>query len=286
MKRKNENKLFYICRINMPEGPEVKRTSEELNEELKSLYLTSLIVSEKGQKLVKNKMPYDYGKIVKIVSYGKKIIFCLNYLAKSFYLVSSLGMEGKWRYESKDLKHVCATLQLSEKKGKFLINKREVYYDDTRRFGSLEFTEDLNFLNSLGPDILSEAISVEDFKSRFDSQKGRQICQSLLDQSVISGVGNYLKADILYSAKIKPDRLCSEIKANEWSALHSFTYSLAKESYHNYGLTIKSYFTPSLKKGSYKPRVYGREEDDKGNEVVKETFKDGRTTHWVPNVQK
>jgi len=37
---------------------------------------------------------------------------------------------------------------------------------------------------------------------------------------------------------------------------------------------------------SRKFAVYGQKTDPQGNEVVKEKTRDGRVTHWVPDIQK
>ena len=63
------------------------------------------------------------------------------------------------------------------------------------------------------------------------------------------------------------------------------TRKIILESYKQGGLTIKTYWDPDGNKGKYKPKVYGLNKDEYGNDIIKETFKDGRTTHYVKSLQ-
>jgi DNA-formamidopyrimidine glycosylase len=259
----------------MPEGPEVKNTARCLNSTASSFYLLKINSNI-------DKIPSFKGclYIHKVVSYGKKIIFVFN----DKYLVSSLGMEGKWRFDPAGLKHVRCTLTLGQKKGRFIVPCKTLYYDDSRMFGSLNFHQDLSFVNKLGPDVLKYQIEEKEFIPLFPMKK--TIAQALLDQSIIAGIGNYLKCDILYESKVAPSRLCSSLTPKEWSNIYKACYSLPRESYEKNGLTIRTYLTPDLVKGNYNTRVYGRDTDDQGNKVIKEKSKDGRSTYWCPDVQK
>ena len=59
------------------------------------------------------------------------------------------------------------------------------------------------------------------------------------------------------------------------------------DSYRCQGASISSYYTTYDQKGTYVFRflVYGRDTDDLGNMVIRERTLDGRTSHWVKNVQ-
>ena len=57
------------------------------------------------------------------------------------------------------------------------------------------------------------------------------------------------------------------------------------ESYLSKGATISTYYNIDEKKGVFKFKVYGKEKDDLGNIIIKEKTDDGRTSHWVKEIQ-
>ena len=108
-----------------------------------------------------------------------------------------------------------------------------------------------------------------------------------MDQSVVSGVGNYVKAEALYLSKISPHRLVSSLTDIDLQNLNLATRSVLVNSFESGGATIQSYrsFYGEVGDATQRFAVYGRKTDPEGREIIKEQTKDGRTTHWVPQVQ-
>lgn len=168
-------------------------------------------------------------------------------------------------------------------------------FSDVRGFGGLAYIRnglDLAcYFSDIGPDLLELALNGgpdEEAWLGFLSKKNcanRQICQVLMDQSVVAGIGNYLKAEILYDAGIRPDRLTFSLSREEKLCLLRSTQRIIVESYRVGGLTIENFRAPDGRHGAYQRKVYGQTLDPLGRKVVTETFKDGRSTHWVPEAQ-
>ena len=78
---------------------------------------------------------------------------------------------------------------------------------------------------------------------------------------LFSGIGNYLKAEILYNAKICPFRNVSDIKDEEWKTI----YNSIKE----------------VTKGDYEIKVYSKKITSKGEKVLSKISKDNRRTWYV-----
>ena len=108
-----------------------------------------------------------------------------------------------------------------------------------------------------------------------------------MNQSVISGIGNYLKAEILYACEISPHRFCKDITETEFKSLAESCYWITRLSYKMGGATLATYKDAAGKKGEFSRRfaVYNQKYDPEGRVVIKETTKDKRMTHWVPEVQ-
>ncbi len=291
----------------MPEGPEVKIITEQLSIQLKEKDIIGIEFTDKSKFW--NKAPessklhltkFKKGipgwekikfpiKIYNITCKGKQIFFHLRSPLCTIYLNSTLGMEGRWLNHRE--KHSDLWLNLGYKNGRLNVIKEKIYYDDSRHFGNLTLLNQIEYdrkLNKLGPDVLSDPnLTFDKWLSRFSLAKcqNKQICVILLNQEIISGIGNYLKSEILYRCGIKPDRLVSNISAIKLEQLRIIAIQTITESYKSNGLTIRSYLSPDGKKGKFQCQVYGKDLDPYGNEVIKTKFKDGRTTYWVKECQ-
>ena len=274
----------------MPEGPEVKITTDFLKSYAGKQFHTMSILSGRYSKkgdvpgLEEVSLP---AKIADVNCKGKFIYFTLSYKVnetceKYFYLFNTLGMTGMWTDKKTKHSRFCF----------FFDDESALYFNDIRSFGTLKFVHSKKELdrklNSLGPDVLASEVSLQEFVDRFIKKPNKTIAECLMNQSVVSGVGNYLKAEILYCSHISPNRLIKDISSLEWVSLHSNTVAQIRKSYKLGGATIATYRQPNGDEGLYNRRfaVYNESFDPLGNEVIKETTADKRTTHWVPAIQK
>jgi len=292
----------------MPEGPEVKRTSELLNQlyagktivdinfDTKSRYYISderranPSLVNKAQWTILQKFTQGFGafksklplKILRIYARGKKIFFELQH---EVTLVSFFGMEGRWepRLPEGPRKHSNLWLTLSD--GTYLD------FNDSRHMGSIEFIfneVDLKRkLEEFGPDILQDEITPEIWTRiiRNNRIRNKPLCEFLLEQERISGIGNYLRAEIMYRAQVRPDRPIGELTDEEIERVRIHSIGTSRESYENSGCSIYTYKDPLGKDGHFKCQVYGQTVDPYGNEVLTFKDKDNRMVHWVPAVQ-
>ena len=168
----------------------------------------------------------------------------------------------------------------------------KVYFNDMRNFGTMKFVkgkhEMLKKLKTLGPDMLAQDVPTHVFKEALMKRPKWSIAKALMKQSLVCGVGNYIKADSLWLAKLSPHRLVETLSEVEFADLNEAIKNVMRTSYASGGATIQSYVSFDDDVGTYTQKmiVYGQTHDPEGNEVIKEKTKDGRTTHWVPSVQK
>jgi len=158
---------------------------------------------------------------------------------------------------------------------------KKIYYYDTRNFGTLRFSlskrELEEKLDSLGPDILTNTFEEEVFLDIVRKQRQElNICKFLMDQSKISGVGNYLLSEALYRAKLDPFSSLGEITDDQARKLYAEIIDTARASYNSQGMTIKdggSYSDLDGNKGKYsfELQCYGRDYCPKGNQIIRET---------------
>jgi len=265
----------------VPEGPEVRIVTDSLKQRLQDrTIVNSEILSGRYTK----KTPEGWKALeipITVTNVGCKGKFIYISFGECLHLFNTLGMTGGW--SDKQQKHSRVVFHLDD--------GSTIYFNDIRNFGTLKFVNskaDLaNKLASLGPDML--AIDVDDhvFSARLLNHPDDTIAEVLMNQSAISGVGNYLKSESLYFAKISPHRSVSSLNADEIFRLNKVIKSVIRKSYETGGATIYTFQGFNGEKGQYTRRfaVYNQANDPSGKKVESFTSPDGRTTYWVPEEQ-
>jgi formamidopyrimidine-DNA glycosylase len=235
------------------------------------------------------------GTFLSVFSKGKKIfIKILLDNGREIYLASFLGMEGHWLYKKAKYSTITMHLGILKKIGNKLldISNKNIYYDDSCKFGFLkilgteeEFNDEYNVM---GPDYLSGDITYEIFKTKIQSTRivNKYITSFLLEQKWFSGIGNYLKSEILWLACISPHRLIGTLLDEEIELLYKSIMEIIIESYNKGGLTISTYKGPNGELGLYEPLAYKRKIDNNGDIIIAEKIGDDRNTYWCPTRQK
>ena len=274
----------------MPEGPEVKRITTRLNQFFEGRELTTIDFYDESyrQKQVRNDVDAFVQSLpTKVKSVQCKGKFIYWTMENGFIIFHTLGMSGTWRIQNKSPKH--GRLSFERDDGKL------IHYRDSRRFGTFkvlnpeiafpELTKKLDKM--LGPDILNEEVSFDLWAERFRKVNHYNVTKAMMHQKVVAGIGNYIKAEALYIAKISPHRFVHELNDEELKRLYDASLWVIKASYDARGATIRDYELPDGTKGDYKFKfkVYSQRKDPMGYRVIKEATADGRTTHWVAEVQ-
>jgi formamidopyrimidine-DNA glycosylase len=225
------------------------------------------------------------GNIYSISTYGKILLFELE---NNYFLVIRFGMSG-FITTDPNIKYNNITL-VSESAG-------DLYINDHRNFGSIYLisSDILNEkLSLLGPDILDPRFDFEIFKNSFDKYQKRSpnkyICQVLLEQEFICGVGNYLRAEILYMAKIYPYTKLIDIRQKQLTKLFYYLYHLpryyAKSQIPNNLLNNKDkqnliynlkYIPDDFNRPFF---VYRQKYDINGKKIIKDQI-NNRSLYWV-----
>ena len=276
-------------RCYMPEGAEVRIISEGLSQKVGLRKIVNIVpISGRytksqipGLEMIREKIQSDGAVKVTGIGVKGKLIFWM--LSNEMFLLNTLGMTGTW---SKDRNHKHARVRFDFNEGE------PIFFVDTRNFGTIKIIKGkrkfLEKLQSLGPDMLNDSVSFEKFSSSLDKKPHWTVAKSLMTQSVVSGVGNYVKAESLYRAKISPHRLVGSLSTKEISDLHTAVRDVLRQAYNSRGASLKDYKDTDGLEGSASLEfmVYGLKKDPFGHKVIKEKTDDGRTTHWVPDVQK
>lgn len=269
----------------MPEGPEIAVVAVTLQKYLAGFNIINLeydVDSKKINALKNLSLPI----VIKGITFkGKKLVFMLE---NDTYVVFSLGMSGYFCLgKDNKRKHTRVIFELSKKVMGNNIQEY-LYFDDMRKFGIVEVyssTNDLlDRLDNIGLDFLSGDISYEYWLNISKKFAKKQVCQFMLNQKYISGIGNIYRADICYLAQIDPTRNVETLSSQELITLYKCSYKIIRKAFKE-GAS-KGYHSPTGKSGQYCYLIYGRKKDDSGNIIISHKCKDGRTIHWVPAIQK
>jgi formamidopyrimidine-DNA glycosylase len=191
---------------------------------------------------------------------GKYLLFTLD---DGCRLLAHLGMTGKFivsRDGMEPTSHLCSRYIFED--------GSRLDHVDVRRFGRLELYrpgERIEVLERLGDDPLSSGFSSETLKKLVYSDSGkrrrkRAVHTLLLDQSLVSGVGNIYASEALFRAGIRPTRQGGKLKPIDRERLCRGLRGVMEEALRCGGTTINDYRRVDDKPGSFKEmlQVYGR----------------------------
>jgi endonuclease VIII len=92
------------------------------------------------------------------------------------------------------------------------------------------------YIAKLGPEVLSDQVSAAHIAQRLAAFPHRVIADALLDQHVLAGLGNYLRADILLVAKINPLRKINTLTPTELLRIAKACKTLTQRSVQRQGV--------------------------------------------------
>lgn len=153
-----------------------------------------------------------------------------------------------------------------------------------RRLGRIRLREDPvneSPINELGFDPYLELPTLADFKKRLE-RRSVLLKGLLLDQGFAAGVGNWIADEVLYQAKLDPRRRVDSLSADEQKALHGALKKVIQKA-----VSVDA-DKERFPKDWLFHRRWGKDKDAVtlgGDAIVHATIA-GRTTAWVPAIQK
>jgi formamidopyrimidine-DNA glycosylase len=270
----------------MPELPEVETVARGLNKHVAGDTIESVWLGSKPEPLKSTAQEIVAGLESKAISgvrrVGKHIVFDLvsaDGSSASAQWIVHLGMTGSLRVLGLDApveKHTHAIVKLA--------SGRELRFVDPRRFGRLSVIDQFA---APGSEPLN--ISFEDFARLFHKRK-TPIKSALLNQKLLSGVGNIYADEALFQAKIRPRRRAASLTRDELKLLHAALKKVLKHAIRMKGSSISDYVDAEGEKGFFQLRhkVYGREGKPcvPCKRPIKRIVIGGRSSHYCSHCQK
>ena len=230
----------------------------------------------------------------KITSVRRRGKFLWLEFDRDFVLVAHLGMSGQLLVQKSIVKnhpHLRARFILS---GSSKGYTNEVRFIDQRTFGWLSVEQ---VFEGIPTSVLK--ISKDPFESEFDlrqvvsniNRRKTAIKPAILNQNIISGIGNIYADEALWRAKIHPEIICEDLNENEIKKVIKSAILVMKSSIQAGGTSFdeqyknvngeSGYFSRSLK-------VYGREGEPcpRCRSKIRRIAFANRSSHFCPRCQR
>ncbi|CAL9170249.1 unnamed protein product [Musa hybrid cultivar] len=217
----------------MPELPEVEAARRAIEEHCTGKKIAACSVAD-DLKVIEGVSRSDleaalFGKtILAALRKGKNLWLRLDsppFPTFQFGMAGAVYIKGVAVTKYKRLSAVSDSNEWPSKHSKVFIeldDGLEFSFTDKRCFARVRLLEDPESvppISELGPDALLELMQVGDFVESL-SKKKTAIKALLLDQSYISGIGNWIADEVLYQAKIHPLQIASSLSKECCESLH------------------------------------------------------------------
>ncbi len=279
----------------MPELPEVETMVQGLRARIKGRKITDIWADER--KLIHHPPFAVFAKQVKgsrvkdAVRRGKIIVMELRPLG---FLLFHPKMTGHFLFLSKGSQAQDCLRQKSIHLVFQLDNGYYLAWSDQRKFSRIEYwpvetMDEIAWLGELGEDPLSPAFTFKVFDQLLGQSKAR-IKSWLMGQKLIAGVGNIYASEILWAAKVSPEKKVRCLSRDERKKIFDAMKRILKQAVADRGTSVAEFRDIDDQKGRYASRlkVYrrGGQGCSRCAQPIKRKVINNRSTYYCPHCQK
>lgn len=273
----------------MPEKPEVITVAKKLENKLIGKKILSVevyhdnMIDYPSVDELKNEIKNQ--EIHSITTRGKWIELTLD----DYFLLFHLRMEGKFFFREKEIergKHEHVIFNLSD--------DMQMRFADVRKFGKVMLIpkDKINKMKpytELGLEPWDKNLTSDYLKEKY-SKKTLPIKSVLLDQSIITGIGNIYADEILFLSKINPLKKAKDLTDTDRKNIIKNTVEVLDKAILEGGTTIRSYTSEEGVTGLFQNNLYvhqrEKEKCKKCNSIIIKIKVGGRGTYYCPSCQK
>ncbi len=224
----------------MPEGPEVRRHADLLARALVGKPIQELSARTKTARAwLDTHSDAMVGRAVQsVTSRGKNLVGSVE---GGFYFYSHLMMWGRWHvfHDPPEI------LERDRRERARIVVPHAVailFSAPVFEVGQGDPFAQIPHLVALGPDCLPPGgpplFDIAEFLARLAFHPARTVGAVLLDQTVVAGLGNYLRAEILFQCRISPWHLAADLSPVDLQCLCQTLPSIAARAYLTEGTTV------------------------------------------------
>ena len=273
----------------MPEKPEVITVTKKLEKRLLHRKITSVEVLY--PKMIDYPSVDEFIKNIKDQTFnsfttrGKWIVCELD----KDYLLFHLRMEGKFFFRTKEdeyNKHEHVIFNLD--------NGEQLRFADVRKFGKVMLIPKDKLLsmkpyNELGLEVWDKDLTSKYLKDKFKS-KSLPIKSLLLDQSIITGIGNIYADEILFLSNVHPETKGNKLSSKELEKIIKNSIMVLDKAIEEGGTTIRSYTSEEGVTGMFQNNLYVHQREKEPcrvcSTIIKKIRVGGRGTYYCSKCQK
>ena len=238
------------------------------------------------------------GKIVALRRYGKALIIDLDNnqsLMIHLRMTGQLIFDGKTRFAAgHPSENFVAKLPNKQTRVIIYLENGTLYFNDQRKFGFIKViptkeVEQDDFIKKLAKEPWQ--MNATELYDQFQKHKNSIIKATILDQTIICGLGNIYADESLFLAQIHPTRRTGSLTKAEAAKLLDAACKVMQKSIDSGGSTMATYVKPDGTRGDYLEKfanVFRREGEPCpvcGTKIIK-TKVAGRGTHLCPHCQR
>lgn len=263
----------------MPEGPEIRRAADKLATAVVGKSLTAAWFA--FPQLQPYQSPLVGERVERIETRGKALLTCFS---NGLTLYSHNQLYGVWRVGKPE------TLPPTGRELRVRLETADTAI-------SLYSASDIAmltpaqvaahpFLLRLGPDVLDASVTAEQVRERLLSGafRRRQLGGLLLDQGFLAGLGNYLRAEILWQAALSPQHRAQDLAEPQLAALCEALLAVPRLSYRTRGQGDENRHHGA----AFRFRVFDRQGKpcERCGDPVRKTSLSSRPFFWCPGCQR
>ena len=293
----------------MPELPEVETVRRDLmahllNKKIKSVTVLNLkTVGGQTEDFARNLQGTFF---IDILRRGKLLIFKLK--RSDLFLLTHLKMTGQLIYldgvkvfagghsVAADSYFKAVGGALPNKYTRVIIefaDKSRLFFNDLRKFGYMKIVNqkelDEFIEKNYGPEPLDKDFVLAEFVAKL-RKRSRNIKAVLLDQKIVTGLGNIYVDEVLFAAGVRPMRIASSLTKTETTSVYKEIKRILTLAIKHRGTTFSNYVDSKGQPGNFsqKLKVYGRGKETcyVCSTAIIKTKIAGRGTHYCPHCQK
>ena len=243
----------------MPEGPEIRRAADRIAQVLVGRKIVDATFAFPALRRFEKSM---IGSAVTAVDTRGKAM--LTRFDNGLTLYSHNQLYGRWHTAARDkLPDTTRSLRVAlhtETHSALLYSASDVAVLTAKQL------ERHPFLARIGPDILDDTLTAAAVAERLDEKRFRRrsLGALYLDQSFLAGIGNYLRSEILHTARLHPGQRPLDLDARALRRLARETLRISRRSYATRGVTVtrsqaRALRAAGLKYADYRFWVFGRD---------------------------
>ena len=256
----------------MPELPEVEVVRRSLQSFIKGLEIKKVSVFNRN---LRYKIKRDFEKKIinqKIIFIRRKSKFLLLGLENHSIILIHLGMTGKIFIINNSSKKVFKTSfyyenEINKKHNHIIIKFNKfikLIYNDVRKFGFVKIIpfssiKENNHLRLLGPEPLNKDFNIKYLNTKVKNIK-KNIKNLLMDQKLVSGLGNIYVNEILHLSSVNPLKVSKNLKTHQAKKIVKNIKKILLNAINLGGSSIRDFKGTSGKKGNFQQKfmVYDR----------------------------